>query len=310
MDKDLNYRIITIPLNDDYEGRTVATLLSKKTSGESRGAVLYIHGFIDYFFQDHLADAFLRAGFDFYALELRKYGRSLLPHQHPNYARSVFEYFEEIDKSVENIQNEGHAKITFLGHSTGGLIASLYASAGKCRNCISALMLNSPFFEFNVSKLVKYSALMALPIVHLWPYAKLEGILSPLYAESVHKDYKGEWNFNTEWKPIEGFPTYLYWIKAIWQAHRILHRGLNVGCPVLVMHSDRSSWPKRKWYEDIRITDTVLNVGHIKKYAKCVGSDVEDFEVVGGMHDLVLSRKDIREKVLSKMVEWATNHAK
>ena len=39
--------------------------------------MLYLHGWNDYFFQTHLADAFAALGFDFYALDLRRYGRSL-----------------------------------------------------------------------------------------------------------------------------------------------------------------------------------------------------------------------------------------
>ena len=39
-------------------------------------AVLYLHGRNDYFFQTHLADAFLSAGYEFYALDLRTCGRA------------------------------------------------------------------------------------------------------------------------------------------------------------------------------------------------------------------------------------------
>ena len=39
-------------------------------------AVLYLHGRNDYFFQTHLAQAFLDAGYEFYALDLRACGRS------------------------------------------------------------------------------------------------------------------------------------------------------------------------------------------------------------------------------------------
>jgi alpha-beta hydrolase superfamily lysophospholipase len=42
-----------------------------------------------------LADTFINAGYNFYALDLRKYGRSLMDHQHPNLCKDVFEYFEE-----------------------------------------------------------------------------------------------------------------------------------------------------------------------------------------------------------------------
>lgn len=296
--------IQTINLQPDYEGKVTATLISKSSSEPSTNAILYIHGYVDYFFQNHMAQAFTTGGFNFYALELRKYGRSLLPHQHPNYARSIFEYYEEIDRAMEQLIADGNDKIIMVGHSTGGLVASMYASSGKYRGRITALELNSPFFEFNVSLLNRIGIVTVTPFARIAPYSNLKGALSPLYGESVNKNYKGEWDYNLEWKPINGFPSYLLWIRAIYKAQRMLHKGLDVQCPVLVMHSARSSWPK-SWNEDIRITDIVLNVKDIKKYGKRLGSNVSFFEVPNGMHDLVLSRKDVRDKVLSYMVSWA-----
>ena len=43
--------------------------------------MLYVHGYNDYFFQKHAADFYTGLGISFYALDLRKPGRSLLPHQ-------------------------------------------------------------------------------------------------------------------------------------------------------------------------------------------------------------------------------------
>ena len=55
----------------------VATLIRKTADRVARRAVLYLHGWNDYFFQTHLADHLGDLGFDFYALDLRRYGRSL-----------------------------------------------------------------------------------------------------------------------------------------------------------------------------------------------------------------------------------------
>jgi alpha-beta hydrolase superfamily lysophospholipase len=82
------YESHTIDLGTDDEGPVVATLVRRlarpnqeRAERPTRRAVLYVHGFNDYFFQTHLADFFAERGWDFYALDLRKYGRSLLPHQ-------------------------------------------------------------------------------------------------------------------------------------------------------------------------------------------------------------------------------------
>ena len=63
----------TYPGEPDHE--VVATLVRRSDPGVRR-AVLYVHGWSDYFFQTHLAEAFEDWGYDFYALDLRRYGRS------------------------------------------------------------------------------------------------------------------------------------------------------------------------------------------------------------------------------------------
>ncbi|HEU4347317.1 MAG TPA: alpha/beta hydrolase, partial [Actinoplanes sp.] len=77
------YERYVIDLPPDDEGPVVATLVRRRADNPSRRAVLYVHGWVDYFFQTHLADFFVERGWDFYALDLRKYGRSLLAHQTP-----------------------------------------------------------------------------------------------------------------------------------------------------------------------------------------------------------------------------------
>lgn len=299
----MSYSIETIQQKPDYEGQVITTIISKKAETSSERAVLYVHGFIDYFFQDHLADAVALGGLNFYAIDLRKYGRSLLPHQHPNYCRDISEYFEDIDKAIELIEAEGNKKIALLGHSTGGLITSLYAARGRYASKVDLLVLNSPFFEFNVSRLTKLALLAVSSLLKPFPYLSLKGVLSPLYAQSVHKDYRGEWSFDLSLKPIEGFPSYYRWMNAIWRGHRELQKGLLLQCPVLVMHAQRSSSPT-EWNEEIHRTDIVLNIKHMKKYGKRLGKSVSFFEVPDGMHDLTLAGKEVREMVLSYMVSW------
>src|SRR5262245_30964632 len=95
-------RVIELPADD--EGPVIATLVSRKAPKPTHRAVLYLHGYNDYFFQTHLADFFVDRGFDFYALDLRKYGRSLQAHQTANFVRSLAEYFPELDAAARIIR--------------------------------------------------------------------------------------------------------------------------------------------------------------------------------------------------------------
>lgn len=92
---------LTLRFEDDFEGEVIATLIRSESVMVSSKAILYIHGFNDYFFQKEMAQRFNQKGFHFYALDLRKYGRSYLPHQKLNNLRSLEEYDEEIKADIE-----------------------------------------------------------------------------------------------------------------------------------------------------------------------------------------------------------------
>ncbi len=296
-----NFTITKLNSPDDYEGRVEATLVSREAAGKSGKAILYVHGFVDYFFHDKFADWANSLGFNFYALDLRKYGRSILPHQKPNNFRDYKEYFGDFDLALKEILSiEGNEEVVLYGHSTGGLLASLYAHHNNDNQAISALILNSPFFEFNNPPLLMAFIPLISAVGSLFPDINSPEGLKRGYAESLHKDYHGEWNFSLDWKPIEGFVLNLGWINAIHKAQKELQKGLDVKCPVLVMYSDKSVAPG-DFNESMMTADSVLNVKHIAKYAKVLGNKVREKEITDGMHDLVLSRKDVRENVYDVM---------
>lgn len=299
-----NFSITKLNSEDDYEGRVEASLISRNASGKSTKALLYVHGFVDYFFHNQVADWANSKGFNFYAIDLRKYGRSLLPNQKPNNLRNIKEYFEDINLAFKEIFDiEKNTEIVLYGHSTGGLIVSLFADKYKTDTRIKALILNSPFFEFNNPPLLMAIMPLISFVGKLFPNIESPEGLKRGYAESLHKDFKGEWDFSLEWKPIEGFGLNLGWIHAIHSAHKKLQKGLNISCPVLVMHSDKSVTPG-DYSPEMHTADAVLNVEHIAKYAKVIGNNVRIEVIKDGIHDLVLSRKEVRDYVYEIMDDF------
>lgn len=297
------YTSQTLQLKADYEGEVIATLISSEQNKGNRKSVLYIHGYVDYFFQAHLGEEFNANNFDFYALDLRKYGRSLLPHQHPNYCKDLYEYFEEIGIAIRQIYNQSNGEVFLLGHSTGGLIASLYMNDGKEKNLIKALILNSPFLDFNQTNLEKTAVyLLTKPLATLFPYSKVNGTLSPAYVESIHENFYGEWNFNLTWKPLKGFPAYFPWILAVRNGHKRLNSS-NIDVPVLVLHSNRSD--KLSTYSEVaKQQDIVLNVEDIKRVGAKLGNRVTLLEIKNALHDVFLSSKEVREIVCQELFDW------
>jgi len=115
------FEALELRFPDDYDGAVAATLVRLPGGEAPRGAALYVHGFADYFFQRHMAERFAAEGYAFYALDLRKYGRSLRPHQHANFCRSISEYYAELTAAIAEIGGP----VLLAGHSTGALIWAL-----------------------------------------------------------------------------------------------------------------------------------------------------------------------------------------
>ena len=295
----------TFVMPDDYHGAVTATLVRRSASQETSRAVLYIHGYNDYFFQEEMARRFNDENFNFYAVDLRKYGRSLLPEHYSFEVRNLDEYFAEIDSAVQVIKNEGNTEIVLVGHSTGGLITSLYCQSRKDALPVDALILNSPFLEWNFNALYRN---FLIPIV-AWlgkflPDATLSDEKEPsAYGQSLLKEYHGEWSYNTAWKKLMAQGQRFGWVRAIDQGHAQVHKGLDIPCPILLMHSDKSTQAK-SWTPDFAHSDAVLNVEHIALYGKRLGRDVTEATIVDGMHDLILSRPDVRENVYKTMFDW------
>lgn len=286
------------------DGPVELVLVRRRCATPTGRAVLYVHGFVDYFFQTHLADFFNQNGLDFYALDLRRHGRSLRPHQLPCYTSNIFEYLQDVDTAIDALTaHDGIHWLLLNGHSTGGLVVALHAHRGRRRDAVNAVCLNSPFLDMNLPSWQKWSLqplLVALGAV--LPHLRLPG-LSHVYAQSLHVDHHGAWRFDTRWKPIEGFTVYAGWFRAIALAQAEVARGLNLACPVLLLHAQRSA-RLLQWSEAAMGADMVLNVADMVRLAPRLGAHVDCVGIEDGIHDLVLSRPSARKQVFAVMQQW------
>ncbi|HZM82312.1 MAG TPA: alpha/beta hydrolase [Candidatus Limnocylindrales bacterium] len=298
-------RVIELP--DDDEGPVFATLVLRRAPQPTSKAILYLHGYNDYFFQAHLAEFFIERGYDFYALDLRKYGRSLRPHQTASFVRSVSDHFPEIDEAVRIIKSSeegGHETLVLFAHSAGGLIAALWAHARAQTQPIAGLILNSPFFELNAPWFVRRPFAAVVGRVAAWrPYWTLPLKPRGIYGRSLHKDFYGEWPFDIAWKPLEGLPLRIGWLQAIRAAQRRLRAGLDIAAPILVARSSASfhGW---EWSDEAHEADAVLNVDHIARWASVLGRHVTLVSIDGGKHDLTLSREPARLAFFAEADRW------
>ncbi len=215
----------------ELAGDHVATLRREPAQVDPQASVLHVHGFSDYFFQDHVAADFASRGYDFYALDLRRYGRSLRPGDVPAYVNDLGEYFEELDSALRAIRADGHSRLVVMAHSSGGLITPLWLHTHRgdpaVRDLVRALVLNSPCFELAEPWLTRTVGTWLLEVVaRVRPHLN-QRKLGVAYGHSLHGEHHGEWDFDLALKPLGGFPVLAGWLR--------------VPVPVLVLRWSRSA---------------------------------------------------------------------
>ncbi|HET6152912.1 MAG TPA: alpha/beta hydrolase [Marmoricola sp.] len=290
----------TLQLKPDAEGEVVATLVHRPADGPSTGkAVLHVHGFADYFFQTAAADFWCNRGYDFYALDLRKYGRSLRPHQTANYVDSLATYHEELDQAYDAI-SANYSHIVLSAHSTGGLTVPLWAAERRLK--IAGMVLNAPWLDMQGDALTRN---LAMPLIRRIgqrrPDLEIPRKVSGIYARSIHRNHEGEWDFDLAWKPLGSWPVYAGWIRAIREGQIRVSRGIEVPAPILVLSSTRSGHPTSITDPDVSRTDIVLDVEQIRRRAPLLGRHVTLAQIEGAIHDVTLSRPEVRKVVFDEV---------
>ena len=294
---------LIIEMPDDYEGKVSCALIRATQKSPTQKAVLYIHGFNDYFFQKEQAQKYTEHGYAFFAVDLRKYGRAYLPHQKRGNIRNLNEYYPDIDTCLSIIKRD-YPEIILAAHSTGGLIAGVYSHDNRNNLPVNGIVLNSPFLDMNFSG---FKENFGVPIISglgaIFPNIKISSGNDNFYARTIHQDYEGEWEYDLEWKPAVSIPVSFGWTRAIHKGHKKIQKGLDIPCPILVMHSDKSVYGK-EFSDDFFKGDAVLDVEDIHKYASGLGNDVTIFIVNNGVHDLVLSSPEVRTEVYQVIFSW------
>ncbi|PVW04275.1 alpha/beta hydrolase [Microbacterium sp. Gd 4-13] len=299
---------LTLPLGADDDGaELVATLVRSiphpfaRLGGVLRDVdVLYVHGWSDYFFQTELARFWTERGARFHALDLRGYGRSLRPGQVPGDMRSLADYDADIGAALEAMGWDAarRRRLVLLGHSTGGLVLTLWAA--RHPGVADAVVLNSPWLEFQVGAVgrqalapivnarARFDPYGSHPVVDLGFYTRAQREVG-----SLPDSPKG-------WRPPQGFPTHPAWLAAILEGHRRVALGVDVGAPALVLLSARSILAA-SWHPDMTDVDSVLVVDDIARRATRIAETVTIARIDGALHDVFLSRPRPRQRAYAEL---------
>jgi alpha-beta hydrolase superfamily lysophospholipase len=306
-------QVLKLGPDPDGEGEAAAVLV-RRTTGPSetvRGAVLYVHGFADYFFQTDLADFFAERGLAFYALDLRKSGRARQNGQTAHYVSDLALYDVELERALAIVAAEHPGlPVVAVAHSTGGLILPLWLDRRRARGSVApvaGLVLNSPWFDLQGTAVQRGPITQALRVLGKVRPMRTLPPLPTTYGESIHVTAAGEWEFDLAWKPLAGFPVTVGWLNAIRRGHAALHRGLDVGVPSLVLRSERTHFARTYSAEDDR-ADTVLDVRQIARWAGCLGGETTIVPIRDARHDVFLSLPEVRKQAYDRLDAWLRDH--
>ncbi|MCM1475754.1 MAG: alpha/beta hydrolase [Muribaculaceae bacterium] len=294
-----------------FDGPCRSTIIRKLCRKKSRKAFLYVHGFNDYFFQQEMGQRFVDSGYNFYAVDLRRYGRSRLPWQYPFDVRRQQEYFQDIDSALSQIRRDGNTDITLGGHSTGGLTVILYATELGARVGVKRVVTDSPFLAWNFPAFMRNIAIPSVGFMGgIFPSVKIKQSHCDGYAYSLLKEYHGEWTYNTQWKMIYSPPVAAGWIRSISKAQNtVLKKGGNIRVPLLIMHSSRKI-NGCSWTPEFQTGDCVLDPEQIQRRGMRIG--MEDTRRVctidSGLHDLILSRREVRDAAYDTIFKFINLH--
>lgn len=292
-----------------FDGPCRSTIVRLRARRPSHRAYLYVHGFNDYFFQAEMGRQFADSGYNFYAVDLRRYGRSLESWQYPFNIRDMREYFADIDSALAQIRADGNVDITLSGHSTGGLTVAYMASERGARLGANRVVTDSPFLEWNFP--ASYRNLL-IPIVSLWgrisPDTKIKQSHCDGYAYSLLRQYHGEWTYDTAWKMIYSPPVTASWIHCVNNSQgRLRKHAHHIAVPILVMHSSRRV-SGCDWTPDFQHGDAVLDPAMLQKVGLTLGHNPVVATIDSGLHDLILSARPVRDAAYDTIFHFIRTH--
>lgn len=294
----------TFAVSEDDQGTNLVTIVRPVAADRDRGRtpVLHIHGWADYFYNEPAARAFEEAGYAFHAMDLHRYGRSLRKGQTPGWTDTLTSYDADIETALGEIGRTYAKKPVIVAHSTGGLVASLWADRNPGR--VQALVLNSPWLEMQGSTWVRHLAKTIVdPVANRQPYAMLKLPKVDFYWRTLSAEADGEWDLHPQWRPPTSFEVPAAWLNAVLAGHAQVKAGLDIQEPVLTLVS-RKGYRGPKYVDAMRTADIILEPTAMAARALHLGRRVTVHRYQDALHDVFASPKVIRNQAFADVLQW------
>lgn len=313
------YEARTLELEPDEEGDVVATLVRFRPELDParvlplaelrapRFVVLYLHGWSDYFLHVEQGPFWTGLGAAFYALDLRKYGRSLREDQSPGYIDDLATYDADLEAALALIAAEHpDVPVVLMAHSTGGLTGVLWADRNPGR--LAALILVAPWLETQGSTVVRtLSTPIIAEVAKAFPKRILPNPDLGFYYRTISSDADGEWQIEPAWRPRASFPARYGWLAAVLRGHARVAQGLAIEAPVLVLRSARTLISPI-WDPAMATSDIVIDVDVVAARALRIAPTVTVATIEGALHDVLLSARPAREAAYAEIAQWARGY--
>lgn len=281
-----------------------ATLLRHRSAAPEQTAILWLHGYADYFYQASVGEAFAAQGLAFHALDLRGFGRSIASSPVPNYTADLRDYWDDVGEAVAAITRAGHERLILAGHSTGGLVLADWLTARPEPGVeVLGLLLNSPFLA------PPFPDLPGRPMTRVLrgfarrrPLAVIPRNPSGEYGRALHVDTGGEWAYDLDLKPHSSFPVRAGWLAAVLDAQGRIATAPPLDVPVLGLVAVRRDPSRPSSYGNGG--DVVLGVRPMRAAIANLSNSVRIEAIEGAIHDVFSSRPEAREHATRVVLDW------
>ena len=184
-------------------------------------------------------------GYDFYALDLRKYGRSLRSTRPRTSSADLSRYYEEIDEAYRPHHRARRppprAGLGALDRwARHAAVGPRPAAGGRRRGAQLAVARPAGQPAAAHRRRPRRSTRSA----RAGPTSRSRATCPASTPAACTATTSGEWDFDLAWKPLQSWPVYAGWLRAVRRGHARAHRGLDVAAPVLVLTSGASGHPK------------------------------------------------------------------
>lgn len=307
------YEARYVDQGEQFDGPCRSTIVRLKSKRTSKRGFLYIHGFNDYFFQSEMGRRFVDSGYHFYAVDLRRYGRSKEPWQYPYNIRDMRKYFDDIDSAVVQMKRDGVEDITLGGHSTGGLTVIAYGVDKSDNIPVDRIVTDSPFLAWNFNSFFRHFLIPGVRnLSSVIKNAKIKQGKCDGYAYSLLKEFDGEWTYNTDWKMIYSPPVTFSWVGQIQSTQNCVKKHADrLRVPVLIMHSSRKV-DGCNYDSSFKYGDAVLDPFMIQSVGERIKREsprpVTVCAIDSGLHDLILSLKPHRDAAYDSIFHFIARH--